>query len=124
MQDIIKKQNEVIISLLGRIAFPEEKLKEIITKKKRDPDAYIRGYNSCNGKNTVTEIATVVGVNQSTLTPILQDWENLGIVYELDSVRGKTYLALYKINTPKLKQKLNIQIEKEVIEENGEESTG
>lgn len=106
VENIIKK-DQVMISLLGRIAFPEDKVKEIIIRKKRTPEAYIRGYNACDGKSTVTEIAKVIGVNQSTLTPILQDWESKGIIYEIDSNKGKTYMKLYPLPNPKEKSAQN-----------------
>jgi len=92
------KQNEVIISLLGRLVFPEEKLIEMITKRKRNPEAYIKAYSLCDGKNSVTDIANKIGLTQPTLTPILQEWENLGLIYETDSFRGKNYAAIYKIS--------------------------
>jgi len=103
------KNEGVIISLLGRLAFPEEKLKEIIGRKKRAPEAYLRGYNSCDGKSTVTEIARIIGVNQSTLTPILQDWESRGIIYEVDSSKGKTYMKLYSLLNPKGKKASSVE---------------
>lgn len=101
--ETISKEDSVKISLLGRLAFPEEKLKEIITKSKRNPEAYIRGYNACDGKNTITEIAKIIGVTQSTLTPIFQDWETKGIIYEIESKIGKTYMKLYPLPSPKEK---------------------
>lgn len=104
MTDNITKGEQIMISLLGRIAYPEEKLIDIITRKKRNPSAYIRGYNACDGKNIVSDIAKIIGVSQPTVTPILKDWENIGIIFEIDSPKGgKTYMRLYPLPNPKEK---------------------
>lgn len=98
--DDIKKiveQNEIIISLLGRMAFKKEEIREIVTRKKQNPDRYIEGYNSCDGNRTVTELANIVGVKQPTLSPILQEWKELGIILEVERPRGKFYKKLFPI---------------------------
>jgi DNA-binding MarR family transcriptional regulator len=100
----LARQNETIIVLLGRLAFKREEVKEIVTFKKRgNPEKYVRGYNACDGKHTVSEIAAVAGVDQSTATPILQQWEDAGIVFEVenqDTVKkggGKFYKKIFPI---------------------------
>jgi len=93
----IARQNGVIISLLGRIAFTEEKVKSIVMSRKQNPDRYIEGYNSCDGDHTVTQIANIVGVSQPTMTNVLSQWEEIGIVYEIDKVGGKFYKKLFPI---------------------------
>lgn len=104
------KTNQVIISLLGKLAFPEEKLKEIVCKKKQDPAAYLAGYNACDGVHTVTEIAKIIGVTPGTLVPILQSWEKIGIIYETESKQGKTYKNLYLLaEDPNLKRKKKVE---------------
>ena len=95
----------VIIALLGRSIFPEEKIKTIVTRSKRTPEAYLLGYNACDGRNTVTEIAKVIGVSQPTVTPILKEWENQGIIYEIESLRGKSYMKLYNLSISKEEMK-------------------
>jgi DNA-binding MarR family transcriptional regulator len=93
----IEKQNEIIISLLGRIAFTSDKIREIVTRKKQNPEKYVEGYNACDGNHRVTELANIVGVKQPTLTPILQEWEDLGIIFEVVKPKGKFYKRLYPI---------------------------
>jgi hypothetical protein len=92
------KKAEIMISLLGRLCFPEDKLRNLIVRNKRNPEAYVRGYNACNGRRAVNEIARIVGVTSGTLVPILQEWERLGIAFvaEPDS-RNKCYQALYAL---------------------------
>lgn len=98
-EDIKKliKQNEIIISLLGRIAFKPEDIRKIVTAKKQNPDKYVEGYNSCDGNHTVTELANIVGVKQPTLSPILQEWEELGIIFEVEKPKGKFYKKIFPI---------------------------
>jgi DNA-binding MarR family transcriptional regulator len=93
----LEKQNEIIISLLGRIAFTPEKIRDIVVKKKQNPQGYIDAYNACDGNHNVNELATIAGVDQSTLSPILREWEELGIIYEADKPKGKFYKRLFPI---------------------------
>jgi len=100
MNDDLKriiKQNEVIISLLGRIAFTPEQVREIVTVKKRNPKNYIKGYNACDGKHTLSEIATIIGVTPGTLSPILVEWEEIGIICEVERPNGKFYKKIFPI---------------------------
>lgn len=97
----LEKQNEVIISLLGRIAFTPEKIRDIVTRKKHNPEKYIEGYNACDGNHQVTELAKIVGVKQPTLTPILQEWKDAGIVFEVEKPNGKFYKKLYFLGVKK-----------------------
>jgi len=93
------KQNETIISLLGRLAFDEKKVREIVVHGKRKDlrQGYINGYNACDGNHTVSELANIVGVAVGTLSPILKEWEELGIIYEVDKPKGKFRRKLFPI---------------------------
>jgi DNA-binding MarR family transcriptional regulator len=91
------KQNEVIISLLGRIAFTPDKIREIVTRKKQNPENYVKGYDACDDKHTVSEIAAIIGVTSGTLSPILSEWEELGIIYEVERPNGKFYKKIFPI---------------------------
>lgn len=93
----IVRQNEIIISLLGRLAFNPDKIREIVRKKKQDPDKYVEGYNACDGNRNVNDLAAIVGVTQGTLSPILQEWEELGIIYQSDKPKGRFYKKLFPI---------------------------
>lgn len=101
-EDLLTKlvrQNEVIISLLGRLAFNEETVKDIVIKNKRveKREQYLEGYNACNGNRTLTEIAKIIGVSLGTLSPILQEWEDIGIIYEVYKAGGKFYKKIFPI---------------------------
>jgi len=100
MNDDLKKiirQNEVMISLLGRIAFDKDEVKTIVAAKKRNPEKYIAGYNSCDGNHSLSMIAEIVGVTAATLSPILAEWEEIGIIREVEKSGGKFYKKLFSI---------------------------
>lgn len=94
----ILRQNEVIISLLGRLAFTEDQVREIIVKNKQESkrEGYVKGYNACDGMRTTREIASIAGVSPGTLSPIINDWETLGIIYEVGRPKGKSAGKYYK----------------------------
>lgn len=91
----IIKQNEVMISLLGRMAFTPEQVRQIVISRKKNPEKYIEGYNALNGTKTVSEVAKIAGVTQPNMTNILQQWEELGIIYEVEKPGGKFFKKLF-----------------------------
>ena len=93
----IVKQNDVIISLLGRMVFKPDEIRTIITAKKRNPDNYVNGYNACDGNRSVSEIAAIVKVDKGTISPILTEWENIGIIYEIEKSGGKFYKKIISV---------------------------
>ena len=100
MNEDLKKmirQNETIISLLGRIAFDKKEVREIVTFKKRNPEKYVEGYNACDGNHSVSDIAKIVGVSQPTISVILNEWEDIGIIREVEKGGGKFYKNLFQI---------------------------
>ncbi len=94
----IEKQNEVIISLLARQVFGENKIRELVSSNKRDAAAWVRGYNACDGKCGVSEIAKVAGVAQPSATTLLKSWENLGIVINFGSETKPLYKRLMRLS--------------------------
>jgi predicted transcriptional regulator of viral defense system len=95
----IARQNEVIISLLGRLAFTPEQVEKIVTSNKRDKfkPRYVKGYNALDGKKTLSEVAKIIGVAPATLSPILSQWEDIGIIYEIERTGGTFYKKLFPI---------------------------
>jgi len=53
---------EAVIGILGRSVFPEDKLRDMVTKYKKNPEQYVRGYNLCDGEHAVIDIAKEIGV--------------------------------------------------------------
>jgi hypothetical protein len=93
----IAKQSEIIISLLGRIAFDKNEIKTIVTLKKKNPEKYIEGYNACDGDHSLSMIAEIIGVTVGTLSPILAEWDDIGIIREVERSGGKFYKKLFSI---------------------------
>jgi predicted transcriptional regulator of viral defense system len=95
----IAHQNEVIISLLGRLAFTPEQVEKIVTSNKQDKfkPKYIKGYNALDGRKTVSDVAKIIGITRGALSPILSHWEELGIIYEIERSGGTFYKNLFPI---------------------------
>jgi hypothetical protein len=94
--------DEEKIKLLGRIAFgpePEKNIRKLIVfgKKRSIANNYVKGYNALDGNRSLKEISKIIGVTSSTLSPILQKWEEIGIVYVIDNNGGKHYKKLFPI---------------------------
>jgi hypothetical protein len=94
--------DEEKVKLLGRIAFspePEKTIRKIISfgKKGNKAEEYIKGYNFCDGEHSLNEIAKLIGVTPGTLSPILQKWANIGIVFEVEGKGGKFYKRLFPV---------------------------
>jgi DNA-binding MarR family transcriptional regulator len=88
---------EAIIGLIGRQVFPPEQLKAIIMRGKRTPNKYVKAYNLCDASHGVTDIAQDIDVSIGTLSPILSDWRDMGIIFEVERPGGKFYKKLYKL---------------------------
>ncbi|MCP4364594.1 MAG: hypothetical protein GY800_04775 [Planctomycetes bacterium] len=98
LEEIIMRHNKVIISLLAKRVMGEAELIKIVTKNKRDPKAYLKGYNACDGVKGVNDLAKAVGVTAATLSPILQDWEQKGIVYDVGNSNKPLYVKLMNLD--------------------------
>lgn len=83
------------------MVFPEDELKNIIMKKKKKPEDYVKAYNLCDGKHSLTEIAAAIKVSIGTLSPILAYWKSIGIVYEIEENGRRVYKNLYLLKEPK-----------------------
>ena len=97
----IVDQNNIIIALLGKMAFTKEEVLNIVVSDKQQAkrEKYIEGYNACDGNHSVSELATsIIVVTQGTLSPILQSWEESGIIHPVSSTRkGKFYKKIFSI---------------------------
>ena len=94
---VLVKQNEIIISLLGRIAFPNDKLKENIQRGSKKPMEILEAYNLCDGNTTITEIAKRAKIAQGSLSEAVDKWASLGIAFKLKSGNETLPLKLYTV---------------------------
>jgi len=88
------RQNETIISLLARQVIGVVKIVNIVTKNKRNPKRYIHAYNACNGQNGVNILAKTADVSAATISPILRQWEEEGIIYNVGEANRPLYSRL------------------------------
>jgi len=93
----IIQQNEVIITLLGRVAFEEEEIRQIVKRKKKNPEKYVEAYNACDGEHTVSQLAEIAKVSQPNMTNVLKLWKESCIIYEVERPKGKFYRKLFAI---------------------------
>jgi len=93
----IIRQNELIISLLGRIAFENDTLKNMITKGSKKPAQILEAYNLCDGQTTITQIASKVSIAQPSLTVAIDKWERLGIIFKKKSGAEVLPLRLFEV---------------------------
>lgn len=97
LQDLL----QISISLQARQVFPNDSLCKIVMKSKRNPEDYVKAYNLCDGEHTMSQIASAINVKPGTLSPILAEWREIGIIYEISKKGGKFYKRLYRLEIPK-----------------------
>ena len=96
----IIEQNNVIIALIGKLAVTRSEVLKIVVsgKQKAKQQKYVEGYNACDGDHSLSEIAGIIGVDPSTLSPILQNWGESGIIYPVTNPKvGKFYKKIFPI---------------------------
>jgi hypothetical protein len=89
-----------IISLLGRLAFPNDQLVKLIAKG-RGSEKLIQAYNLCNGQNDQTSICKKLNLNPGNFNRTVSRWEKAGIVFRFGPRKGQKLLHLYPINLQK-----------------------
>lgn len=95
----IVMQLELITSLVGRLAFDEATLRELITKGAKKPSAMVKIYNLCTGELAIADISREVRVNPSSVTRAVNRWEEAGILLKWTR-KGSVYpIRLYPLRT-------------------------
>jgi len=97
MSEKLERQNEVIISLLARNTLGVPAISKIVCSGKRNPQAYLKVYNSLDGSTGVTELAKAAGVTQPTMSVVLQSWEEQGIIYNTGTDAKPRYHRLLQL---------------------------
>lgn len=88
-----------LIRLMGRLAFDEDSLRELIgTKSKKLFDAY----NLCDGTKTQQEIAKVAKLDSGNFSRTVQRWIDFGFVFKINNNEKITLLNVYPL--PKSKK--------------------
>jgi hypothetical protein len=68
-----------------------------VTRKKRNPEKCPDGYNACDGNHAVAHIVAIVSVKEPTIVPIVQQWEELGIIFDIEKPGGRSYRKIFPI---------------------------
>ncbi len=95
----IQRQNEMIIGLLARLVWTPEKLAEIVSRGKRNPQAYREAYNALDGNATGKRLASRANVSQPAMAVVLKAWHELGIVVNIGTDSQPRYKRLMLIPT-------------------------
>lgn len=98
-QNIIERQNQVIIALLARSTLGVDYISKIITsgKKKGSANNFIVAYNALDGNQSLTDIAKQIGTSKQNLSQIVQTWEEKGIVFNVGTDSRRVYMGLLKL---------------------------
>jgi DNA-binding MarR family transcriptional regulator len=78
----IRRQNDLIISLLGRLAYTNDRLKGLVQKGGKKPQEMLSVYNLCDGGTAISEIAKKANVSQPSVTDAVNRWEGIGIIFK------------------------------------------
>jgi hypothetical protein len=101
-------QNEMLISLIGRLVWTPEKLVELVmANKKKDPEAYVSVYNALDGEKTGKQLGEIAGVTQQAISNVLSGWLEDGIVLNVGTDTSPKYRRLMRLpekRKPKPKQ--------------------
>lgn len=95
----IQRQNDVIIGLLARLVWTPDKLAEIVSRGKRNPQAYRNVYNALDGTTTGKRLASLAKVSQPAMAVALKAWHELGIVVNGGTDSQPRYKRLMLIPT-------------------------
>jgi hypothetical protein len=95
----IQRQNDVIIGLLARLVWTPEKLADIVSRGKRNPQAYRKVYNALDGIATGKLLASRASVSQPVMAVALKAWHELGIVANVGTDSQPRYKRLMLIPT-------------------------
>jgi hypothetical protein len=123
MSEKLERQNEIIIGLLARSTMGVPAISKIVCSGKRNPQAYLKVYNSLDGTTGVTELAKGAGVTQPTMSVVLQSWEEQGIIYNTGTDAKPRYhrlLHLPPVKTegkPKKAKPASLKVEEPAPEE-------
>lgn len=67
----------VLVALAGRLAFPPERLVQIVGRP------YVGAYNMCTGKLNLASIARASRIDKSNLRKAVLRWEEAGVVFRV-----------------------------------------
>lgn len=96
--DALAALMRVQISLLGRIAFRESALAEIVCKG-RDGEKQRAVYNLCDGTRTQSEVAKAAKLDRGNFSRTVSRWLELGVMFRIPDGSDFKLLHLYPLSS-------------------------
>lgn len=89
-----------ILATMGRIAFPPERLFDLISPGNGNEKA-IRAYNLCDSTHTQAQIAISANIDKGNLSRLLKRWIEAGIVFRVGDGKDARPLHIYPVQIPR-----------------------
>ena len=83
------------VQVIGRLAVPEQKVREIVGAGKRQVNAY----NLCDGRTMLSEIARKAKIDQGNFSRTAKRWVRQGVVFWVGAGTDARLMHLYPIPT-------------------------
>jgi hypothetical protein len=96
MNDELKQLLQMLISVIARGSFQEDRLRKIVIPSK-SPEKYVAAYNLCDGKHSQTEIVKITGLDKGNLSRVIDRWISAGVIFELGEGSQVKLLHLYPL---------------------------
>ncbi len=93
------------IQVIGRVALPPDRVREIVGSGKRQ----INAFNLCDGSRTQKEIAQKSRINQGNLSRTLARWRKHGILFVFGEGRQSTFLHIYPLPPTEKKKRIRVR---------------
>ena len=104
MSDHNRSLLEAILSVLGRIAFPPEKLAPLVLSKGAGPKQ-LDAFNLCDGTRSQGEIAKMLNIDAGNFSKTVARWIHGGIVFRIGDGRDAKLVSLYRLEPVSKKRK-------------------
>ncbi len=92
----IKGLLKVLIGVTARVAFPEEKLRQIVAPMSSS-GKYVEAYNLCDGTRSQAEIAREAGIDKGNLSKAVNRWLVQGVVFSVGSSSEPRLIHVYPL---------------------------
>lgn len=87
-----------LIAVTARVAFPEDKLLQLISPIQRGRDKLLRAYCLCDGTRTQADIVKASKLDPGFVSRTLKRWIDSGILFRLGAERTATFLHAYPLS--------------------------
>ncbi len=85
---------ECLIQVVGRVAVPEEKVREIVGWKPKQ----VRAFNFCDGNTSQKDIAKKVRLHQQSLSVSAKRWVQNGVAFWVGDGKNARLLHIYPLD--------------------------